>query len=205
MGGIEMCRLIRKQIPTSTIPVIFLTAMDDSQTELESISINVDAFITKPFQPDILTSRVKQLIQKNKVYETKIRMEGLSQLQAVDAISQDERFLWQLTKLIEDHLDDSDLNVTALCRLSGFSSKQIYRKVKQLTGLSPVDYIKSIRMKKAAMLLAQKKFTVSEVMYIVGFSNPSYFSKCFQSVYHKTPLRFREEAEKNPSVWENGK
>ncbi len=82
MGGIEMCRLIKKEIPTSTIPVIFLTAMDDSQTELESISINVDAFISKPFQPEILKSRVHQLIQKNKVYETKIRMEELTRPQA---------------------------------------------------------------------------------------------------------------------------
>ena len=80
------------------------------------------------------------------------------------------------------------------CELSGISNKQIYRKIKQLTGMSPVEYIKSIRMKKAAMLLQQKKFTVAEVMYMVGFSNHSYFSKCFQAEFGKTPKQYMQPA-----------
>ena len=104
------------------------------------------------------------------------------------------KFLAGITQLIEDHISDSDLNVNSLCELSGMGSKQIYRKLKQLTGMSPVEYIKSIRMKKAAMLLKQKKFSIAEVMYMVGYSNPSYFSKCFQAAFGKTPRQYTAES-----------
>ena len=106
----------------------------------------------------------------------------------------DEKFLSNITKIIEDHVSDSDLNVNALCKFSGFHVKHIYRKIKQLTGMTPVDYIKSIRMKKAALLLSQKKFSIAEVMYMVGFSNHSYFSKCFQAEFGKTPKQFMENS-----------
>lgn len=120
----------------------------------------------------------------------KKELDSLPVLKPIEAESLDEKFLSNIIRLIEDHLSDSDLNVNALCELSGISNKQIYRKVKQLTGMSPVEYIKSIRMKKAAMLLQQKKFTVAEVMYMVGFSNHSYFSKCFQTEFGKTPRQY---------------
>jgi len=197
MDGLEMCQSIRKNVPTSTVPIILLTAVNDKETELESIHLNIDAYITKPFQPDILLSRVNQLIQKNQTLEARLRMEAITAPREIEAVSYDEKFLSSITKIIEDHLDDADLNVTALCTISGINNKQIYRKLKQLTAMVPVDYIKSIRMKKAAMLLAQKKFTVAEVMYMVGFSNHSYFSKCFQSAFHKTPVQFREDGEQH--------
>ena len=111
-------------------------------------------------------------------------------LQPIEVESQDEKFLNKIVRIIEDHISDSDLNVNALCEWSGISNKQIYRKLKQMTGMTPVEYIKSIRMKKAAMLLQQKKFTVAEVMYMVGFSNHSYFSKCFQTEFGKTPKEY---------------
>ena len=193
MNGLEMCRLIRKHVPTSTLPIILLTARDDKETELESIQMNIDAFISKPFEPDILLSRVEQLISRNQTLEARVRMEALTSPKAIEAESYDEKFLSGITRIIEDRLSDSDLNVTALCEISGISNKQIYRKLKQLTGTTPVEYIKSIRMKKAAMLLRQRKFTVAEVMYMVGFSNHSYFSKCFKAEFDKTPWQFMEE------------
>ncbi len=126
--------------------------------------------------------------------QEKKRLESLPVLKPIEAESQDEKFLSNIIRLIEDHLSESELNVNALCELSGISNKQIYRKIKQLTGMSPVEYIKSIRMKKAAMLLQQKKFTVAEVMYMVGFSNHSYFSKCFQAEFGKTPKQYMQPA-----------
>ena len=125
--------------------------------------------------------------------QEKKRLESLPVLKPIEAESQDEKFLSNIIRLIEDHLSESELNVNALCELSGISNKQIYRKIKQLTGMSPVEYIKSIRMKKAAMLLQQKKFTIAEVMYMVGFSNHSYFSKCFQAEFGKTPRQYLNE------------
>lgn len=190
MDGMEMSRRIRKNIPTSTIPIILLTAKDDKTTELESININVDAFIPKPFDPQILLSRVEQLLKSKQQIEDKLRIENITIPKVTEVTSLDEKFLSEITQLIEDRIDDSDLNVNLLCSISGIGSKQVYRKIKQLTGMSPVEYIRSIRIKKAAMLLAQKKFTIAEVMYMVGFSNHSYFSKCFQAEFGKTPREY---------------
>lgn len=187
MNGLEMCQRIKKNVPTSTTPIILLTAKNDKETELESIHLNIDAFIAKPFEPEILLSRVEQLLKSKQQMETKARIEVISTPKAIEAVSYDEKFLSNITQIIEDHISDSDLNVNALCQLSGINNKQIYRKLKQLTGMSPVEYIKSIRMKKAAMLLNQKKFSVAEVMYMVGFSNHSYFSKCFRAEFGETP------------------
>jgi len=193
MDGLEMCQRIRKHVPTSTLPIILLTAKDDKETELESIHLNIDAFISKPFEPDILLSRVEQLINRKQTMEAKVRMETLTAPKVIEAESYDEKFLTGITKIIEDHLSDSELNVAALCEISGINNKQIYRKMKQLTGMTPVEYIRSIRMKKAAMLLRQQKFSVAEVMYMVGFSNHSYFSKCFKAEFNTTPMQFMEE------------
>jgi len=114
-------------------------------------------------------------------------------LKEIEAVSYDEKFLSNVVRLIEEHLSDSELNVNALCDWAATNNKQMYRKLKQLTGMTPVEYIKFIRMKKAAMLLQQKKFTVAEVMYMVGFSNHSYFSKCFQAEFGVTPKQYMSE------------
>ena len=134
-------------------------------------------------------------VEKEEIPATQVKkqLESLPVLKPIEAESQDEKFLSNIIRLIEDHFSESELNVNALCELSGISNKQIYRKIKQLTGMSPVEYIKSIRMKKAAMLLQQKKFTIAEVMYMVGFSNHSYFSKCFQAEFGKTPRQYLNE------------
>ena len=193
MNGLEMCRRIKRNIPTSTIPIILLTAKDDKETELESIQLNIDSFIGKPFDSGILLSRVEQLLNSKQQRETKARMEVISTPKIIEAVSSDEKFLSNITKIIEDRVSDSKLNVNALSELSGFNAKHIYRKIKQLTGMTPVNYIKSIRIKKAAVLFSRKKFSVAEVMYMVGFSNHSYFSKCFQAEFCKTPKQFMEK------------
>ncbi len=193
MDGMEMCKKIRKNATTSSIPIIMLTAKNDQQTELKSMQLHIDAFMPKPFAPDMLLMRVEQLTQKSREMESKIRLAAIAAPKAISAESHDEKFLHRITHIIEEHLADPDLNVNAICRISGISNKQIYRKIKQLTGTSPVDYLKQVRIKKAAMLLRQKKFSVAEVMYMVGYSNHSYFSKCFKAEFNKTPLEYKEE------------
>jgi DNA-binding response OmpR family regulator/anti-sigma regulatory factor (Ser/Thr protein kinase) len=193
MDGLEMARRIRKQLPASTTPIILLTAKDDKSTELESIQLNVNAFITKPFEPEMLLSRIEQLLRQEQLMQHKLRVEALAQPKTVEIADPDEKFLSEVTSIIEDRMDDPELSVNSLSRISGVGAKQIYRKVKQLTGLSPVEYIRSVRMKKAAILLSQKKFTVSEVMYMVGFSSHSYFSKCFQAEFGEVPGKYADE------------
>ncbi|MCR4824636.1 MAG: response regulator [Bacteroidales bacterium] len=187
MDGLEMCRQVRQYGPLSTIPIILLTAKDDKQTEQESIGLNIDVFLPKPFEVETLTARVDQLLANKKRMEQKLRMEMLATPAATRELSQDERFLRKVTQLIEEHLDDADLSVSRLCELGEFSEKQLYRKLKQFTGQSAVEYIRSIRLKKAALLLQSGNFTVSEVMYSVGFSNASYFTRTFSAAYNMTP------------------
>jgi len=193
MDGLEMCRRLKQNIPTSIIPVVLLTAKDDKETELRSIQLKIDAFISKPFDSNILYSKVKQLIETQDQLGKKLRIEKLSTPVDVMEVSADEQFLVEITRIIEEHIANPDLNVNFLCAEAEVSQKQLYRKIKSLTGLTAVDYIKSIRMKKAAMLLANKNFTVAEVMYKVGFSSHSYFAKCFSSEFGKTPREFIEE------------
>ncbi|MDP3445764.1 MAG: ATP-binding protein [Ignavibacteria bacterium] len=190
MDGLEMCQRLKKNIPTSTIPLVLLTAKDDKETELKSINLKIDAFIAKPFDSNILYSRVKQLLESQKQLGKKMRIEKLSSPIEEIVVSADEKFLAFVTKVIEEQIADPDLNVNFLCKKTNVTQKQLYRKIKYLTGLTAVDYIKSIRMKKAAMLLSNKNFTVAEVMYKVGFSNHSYFAKCFISEFGKTPRQF---------------
>lgn len=190
MNGLEMCKQIKNNVPTSTIPIILLTAKNDKKTELESIRAHIDAFITKPFEPEILLSRIGQLLYTKKAMEAKLRIEAITTPEHIEAISHDEKFLATITEIIEDKVADDTLNVNALCEIAEINSKQVYRKIKRLTGMTPVEYIKSIRMKKAAMLLQQQKFTVAEVMYMVGFSSHSYFSKCFQAEFGKSPRQY---------------
>jgi signal transduction histidine kinase/ligand-binding sensor domain-containing protein/AraC-like DNA-binding protein len=193
MDGLEMCRRLKQNIPTSTIPVVLLTAKDDKETELRSIQLKIDAFISKPFDSNILYSKVKQLIETQDQLGKKMRIEKFSTPVDLKEVSADEQFLVEITRIIEEHIANPDLNVNFLCAEAEVSQKQLYRKIKSLTGLTAVDYIKSIRMKKAAMLLANKNFTVAEVMYKVGFSSHSYFAKCFNAEFGKTPREFEED------------
>ena len=187
MDGLEMCRQIRQYGPLSTVPIILLTAKDDKQTEQQSIGLDIDVFLPKPFEVPTLTARVDQLLGNKKRMEQRLRMELLATPEPSRELSQDERFLRKVTRLVEEHLDDADLSVSRLCELGEFSEKQLYRKLKQFTGMSAVEYIRYIRLKKAALLLQNGNYTVSEVMYSVGFSNASYFTRTFSAAYNMTP------------------
>ncbi|KAA5272044.1 DNA-binding response regulator [Bacteroides faecis] len=193
MNGVEMVKQLKANLTTSTIPVIMLTAKDDKKTEYNLLSLGIEAFISKPFDIKELVAHIDRILRNKYRLVRKLKEEGISlETDTVITESPDEKFLTYITEVIEQNLSNSDLNVTRLSELSGYHSKQIYRRVKQLTGYTTVEYIKGIRMKKAAMLLAKKQFMISEVMYMVGFSDSSYFSKCFVEKYGKTPRQYME-------------
>lgn len=190
MDGMEMCRLIREFSPLSAVPIILLTAKDDKETEMQSIGLNIDAFIPKPFDFAKLSARIDQLIGNKKRMEQKMRLDMMSLPVEKQELSHDEKYLKKITQVIEEHIDDDTLSVRKLCELGDFNEKQMYRKIKMLTGMSTVEYIRSIRLKKAAILLQKGTFTVSEVMYSVGFSNASYFTRSFSAEYGSTPSEY---------------
>jgi signal transduction histidine kinase/ligand-binding sensor domain-containing protein/DNA-binding response OmpR family regulator len=201
MDGMEMCRKLKENISTSLIPVVMLTAKDDKSTEILGYRIGADAFIAKPFEVEYLSGRLQQLLKGRNLLVQKVRQESITQPKTdTDILSTDEKLLASITQIIEDEMTNPDLSLNVLCEKSGYSQKQIYRRIKSLTGQTAVDYIRSIRLKKAAMLLSRKTFTVAEVMYMVGFSNHSYFSKRFQEMYGKTPKQYTDEASGNATL-----
>lgn len=111
-------------------------------------------------------------------------------------------FIDELASILEEHIENTEFNVTMLCQLLRMSKKLLYRKIKQLTGTTPVNLIRRVRMAKAALLLSHGEFTVSEVMYRVGYSNPSYFSKCFMAEYKVSPSQYAAENVKDTSQTE---
>ncbi len=193
MGGIEMVKKLRQNIVTATIPIILLTAQNDELIRREWVAVGIDAYMAKPFDLDLLQIQLLQLLDRKDKIVAQLRIDEISKpTEAIAVHSPDEKFLTNVTRLIEENLDDSEFSVQRLSELTDVAARQLHRKIKQLTGYTPVEYIRSIRIKKAALLLQQKKFTVSEVMYMVGFSNASYFSKCFQSEFGMSPKVYME-------------
>lgn len=138
----------------------------------------------------------KELLDDNEYLSFQLRLRLLAKAGDDGILSQDEKLLLKITKIIEENMSDLDLNVNTLCELSGFSSKQLYRKIKATTGMTAVAYIRDQRLKKAASLLSKGTFTVSEVMYMVGFSNASYFTRCFTEEFKTPPSEYRSVLQK---------
>ncbi len=194
MGGLEMVKKIRQQASMATIPVILLTAKNDEQMQRDWVAAGVDAFIAKPFDLEVLKMQLLQLLGRRDKLTAQLRLDEISKpTLGIQKESPDEKFLSKVTLLIEENMDDAEFSVQRLSEEADVPAKQLYRKIKQLTGYTPVEYIRNIRMKKAALLLQQKKFTVAEVMYMVGYSNASYFSKCFQAAFGMTPKGYLDK------------
>lgn len=191
MTGLEMSRSMRHNPATASIPILLLTAKDEPGMECESIDSGVDAFMAKPFEAPVLTAKVRQLLgsaermRQTELFDRSTRSDDST----IEESVQEKQFA-AVTDLIEAELSNPDLNVDFVCRTLGMSSKTLYRLIKKLVGVSPVDYIRQTRLRKAAMLLEQGKFSVSEVMYMVGFSSSSYFSKCFAAMFGCTPGQY---------------
>lgn len=145
-----------------------------------------------PISLEEINIRLVHLLQTRKALESILRLEKITLPEQLGGKQPDMRqaLINKLVSIMEDHMENTEFNVTMLCRLLGMNKKLLYRKVKQLTGITPVSLLRRVRMTKAAMLLSDGGFTVSEVMYMVGYSNPSYFSKCFMAEYNITPSRY---------------
>ncbi len=192
MSGLEMCRRLKANPATAATPILLLTAKDTPETHGQSLESGVDAFMAKPFETRALQTKVARLLDASEQLRKKLTFEALTHAdaQTVPAESADEKRLASVTAVIENNISNPDLNVAFVCDKVGIASKSLYRLVKKYTGVSPLDYIRQTRLRKAAMLLEQAKFSVSEVMYMVGFSSSSYFSKCFAQQFGCTPGQY---------------
>lgn len=198
MTGIEMVRQIKQHPRLSSIPIIMLTAKSDNKTENESIKIGIDVFMAKPFEPMALLGRIRQLLKARTDIKETVRIQTIAQakVKPIEAETVNEKMLAKIAKIIEENVSDPDLNVNLLCEKAGINSKQLYRLIKKYMGLTPLDYIRRVRLQKAAMLISQRRFTVAEISYMVGFKTPSYFAKCFQNQFGVKPSMYQSDNEK---------
>ena len=190
MDGLEMCRRVKTETATSHVPVILLTSNAQENQRAEGYDCGADAYITKPFSSKVLLSRVRNLLENRK--RLKYVYASGADDEARDTTDPDSRFMADFGRVVRERMSDSSLSVETISSALGLSRVQMYRKVKQLTGQSPVEIIRVTRLKKAERLLKTTKMTVSEISYDVGFSSPSYFSKCFKDYFGCQPGEMRE-------------
>lgn len=188
MDGVECCRRLKSELQTCHIPVILLTACSLDEQRIQGYDGGADSYISKPFNSQMLLSRIKNLIANR----SRLR-QFFGDNQAVEKLSvsdMDKDFVTRFKSLVEEKMQNAELNVEDLGREMGMSRVQLYRKLKSLTNYSPNELLRRMRLKKAASLLASAEMTVAEVAYEVGFSSPSYFTKCYKEEFGESPTDF---------------
>ncbi len=192
MDGNTLCMSLRSNLATSHVPVVMLTAMNMDEDRLRGLTTGADAYIVKPFNMDILRQTIINLIQRTRTlrlkYEHTDQLEGKTSPKSVK--SPDEKLLANIMKAINDHLDDENLTMDLIASEVGLSRVHLNRKMKDLTGQTPHDFIRKVRLKKAAELLASGKMNVSEVTCTCGFSSPTSFSALFKKFYGVSPSQY---------------
>ncbi len=190
MDGFLFTKSIKENEITSFIPVILLTAKTSDDAHLDALKSTADAFLTKPFNHSILQETVNQLLQERKKLRQRYSKELI--LKPIDIVinSTDERFLDRLQTLINEQISNPEFSTEEFANKMGMGKMQLYRKLKSLIGLSVTEYLRSERLKAAAMLLKKGNGNISEIAYSVGFNDLSYFSKCFKEMYHCSPSEF---------------
>ena len=197
MNGFELTKRLKNKFETCHIPIILLTALSTDDKVLEGTESGADAYITKPFSPQLLVARIFQLLDQRERLKQKFCKEVQAVRSAMCANDQDLMFVRRLDAVIYPRLGEQDLSVDKVAGLLRMGRTLFYRKVRGVTGYTPNDYIRVLRMKKAAELLAKGDNNVSEVAYAVGFDNPYYFSKCFKAQYGMPPsLYIKQEQAK---------
>lgn len=190
MDGIELTKKMKEDERISHIPVILLTAKNETQARIEGLKTGADDYLTKPFSPDELLVRIANLIEQRKKLAERFRERILVPATHVDEISLDDKFLNRARAIIETNLADYTFTVEKMAEEINLSRTQLLRKIKALTGLSPNDFIKDIRLKRAADMIRQKADTITQIGYAVGFNDQSYFTKCFKKQYGMSPSAY---------------
>ncbi len=202
MRGDELCAAIKNNIETSHIPVILLTALTDEKEVMEGLKTGADEYILKPFHTGILKANIRNMLVNRALLRSKYASldpsEENENLQATSDL--DWKFMSDVRKNIEENLDKPTFNVESLCTLLHMSRTSFYTKIKALTGQAPADYIRLIRLKKAAQLLKERNHNITEIAEITGFSDAKYFREVFKKHFNMSPSQYSKEHDKNKEV-----
>lgn len=199
MDGVTLCKHIKEDVKFSHIPVILLTAKTGMKSKIDGLKVGADEYIDKPYSIDYLRARIENLLESRRKIREAYHTLPETAYESIAHSKADQRFLDKLVEAIHAHLDQTDLDVDKLAGLLNMSRATFYRKVKNISELTPNDFIRVVRLKKAAELLKAKDYRISEIAYLVGFTSPSYFSKCFQQQFGVLPKDFERAPGKVPN------
>lgn len=190
MNGTDMCRRIKENIETSHIPIILLTAWSTDEGRATGYKAGADAYIAKPFDMEVLLARISNLLEKQEKRQRDFSHSISLDPKTVTDSSPDEDFLKEVIACIEKNIDNSEYTIDSLSTDIVMSRMSLYRKMKSLTGQTPADFIRTVRLKTAAKLLKEEKCTVSEACYRTGFASPQNFSKHFKEMFGVLPSQY---------------
>lgn len=200
MDGLQLARRLKGEKRTARVPIIMLTAADNDEKKIKAAGYGIDAYITKPFDMRLLIATCKRVMEKNETFHSMgevqdVKFDETSNYKPTANIiitgEADKRFLEMLNTYVTTHLADTQLTADSLAEKIGYSRTMFFRKVKELTGTSPADYIRKRRMEKAAEVLRTERITVAETAYKVGISDPHYFTKLFKAHFGITPKKYQ--------------
>jgi len=193
LDGIAFSKMVRENYLTSHIPIILLTAKNTMESIKEGLEAGADEYMIKPFNTEILKTRVEKLLEMRKNLEYHYGKEANFEMPDIEISSHDDKLMKKINDVLTNNLSDERLNVTFLCNEVGISRVHLNRKMRELVNISAQDYIRIFRLKYAATLLKDKKLSVAEVAYAIGFSNPSHFTYRFRMFYGVTPTEYMEK------------
>lgn len=195
MDGKRLCQLIKQDIQTCHIPFIMITALISELNQIEGLNAGADDYILKPFNPDILKSKIRNVLKSRQLISR--RYVTLSALEPQDISTKDEdkdgTFLLDVIEFIKTNMANPDLKVVDLSKNSGMSRTPFFKKIKSLTGMTPNDFIRNIRLNQAAKLLSDSDLGIAEIAYNTGFTSPKYFRECFKKQFDITPSEYIEQ------------
>ncbi|WP_449436514.1 response regulator transcription factor [Pedobacter steynii] len=199
MDGNQLCGKIKSDQRTRHIPIILLTALTAEEEQIKGLDTGANDYMTKPFNFEILHSKIKNLLVLQQSFKKTYTRQINMALPEMEIESDDAKFLNVAMLYIEENLHNPQLSVEDLSRHTAMSRVSLYKKCLKVTGKSPVDFIRSVKLEKAAVLLEKSDKTIAEICYMVGFSTPNYFAKSFKAKYHVLPSEYIAEKRKSDS------
>ena len=192
MDGLELCRNLKSDLETSHISVILLTAKNTVEDRVECYNAGADGYIAKPFELKILEARINNFINHKRSKQEEFRSNADAQIDALETSVVDKEFFDKVFSVVETNISEGDFGVVQLADALAVSKSSLYRKMKVATGLSPIEFIRNIRLKHGSQLLKNRSISVAEVAYECGFSNPKYFAICFKDEFGVTPKEYQK-------------
>jgi len=200
MNGMDLCKKIKNDARTSHIPVILLTAFSGQEQKLEGLNIGANDYVTKPFNFDLLLSRINNLIKQNQLLQQKFEKKVSVETSQTEITSMDEKFMMKVVKVVEENFSDPDFSVEFLSKEMGMSRVHLYNKLSTITGKTPIEFIRYMRLQRSLQYLGKSQLSVSEVAYKVGFNSAKTFTKYFKVEFNMVPSAYAAAEKEVPTT-----